>query len=109
MGDIAPELAEFRSSRPGCLAEVRALERARRMLREGEPETRRVRPGRYVPNVCVVRVGDPVRRHRVIRGNQDFLGVLPAGLEVQAVGRVSERSEVGRVAGLGRMTLGLDG
>src|SRR5262245_21344577 len=42
MGDVALELAELRATRPGGPADLRAFELARRMLREGEPETCRV-------------------------------------------------------------------
>src|SRR5262245_48792846 len=108
MGDVALELAELHATWPRSLADLRAFELTRRMLREGEPETCCVRTRGHVVAVRVVRVGDPERRHRVVRWDQDILGVLPGGLEVQAVRARSERGEVGRVAGLGRMTLGLD-
>ena len=77
------------------------------MLRQGEPETCRVGPRGHVVAVNIVRIGDPESRHRVVRRDQDILGVLAGRIEVRAVRR-SERGEVGRVAGLGRMTLGLD-
>src|SRR5678816_4490732 len=104
MGDVALELAELRATRPGGLADLRAFELARRMLREGQPETCRVGTRGHVVAVDVFRIGDPERRHRVIRRDQDILGVLAGGLEVQALRGRSERGEVGRVAGLGRMT-----
>src|SRR4030095_824619 len=59
MGDVALELAELRATRPGCLADIRALELARRMLREGEPETCRVGTRGHVVAVGVFRIGDP--------------------------------------------------
>src|SRR6187200_3084392 len=59
MGDVALELAELHAARPGCLAEIRVCKRARRMLREGEPETCRVGTRGHVAAVDVVRVGDP--------------------------------------------------
>src|SRR4030095_7135857 len=107
MGDLALELADLRATRPGGLADLRAFELTRRMLREGEPETCRVGTRGHVVAVGVVRIGDPERRRRVIRRDQDVLGVLAGRIEVRA-GRRSERGEVSRVAGLGRMTLGLD-
>src|SRR5215216_866763 len=85
MGDVALELAELRATRPGGLADLRAFELTRRMLREGEPEADRVRPGGHVVAVGVFRIGDPERRHRIIRRDQYILGVLADGLEVQAV------------------------
>src|SRR5262245_32281913 len=105
MGDVALELAELRATRPGGLADLRAFELTRRMLREGEPETCRIGTRGHVVAVGVVWVGDPEARHRVIRRDQDVLGVLAGGLEVQTVRARSEWGEVGRVAGLGRMTL----
>src|SRR5215204_755056 len=42
MGDVALELAELRATRPGGPADLRTFELTRRMLREGQPETRRV-------------------------------------------------------------------
>ena len=108
MGDVALELAELSATWPRSLADIRAFELARRMLREGEPETCRVGTRGHVVPEDVVRVGDPVGRHRVVRRDQDLLGVLARQFEVQAITRRSERGEVGRVAGLGRMTLGLD-
>src|SRR5580765_8514959 len=91
MGDVALELAELRATRPRGLADLRAFELARRMLREGEPETCRVGTRGHVVAVYVVRVGDPEARHRVVRRDQDILGVLAGGLEVQAVRVRSER------------------
>src|SRR5215471_7739717 len=44
MGGVAPELPHPGSTWPGCLADIRAFERARRMLRQCEPETRRLGP-----------------------------------------------------------------
>src|SRR6478609_1297723 len=44
MGDVAPELAEFRLSRPGVLAGIRTFERACRMIRKCKPEPCRIRP-----------------------------------------------------------------
>src|SRR4030095_6053509 len=92
----------------GGLADLRAFELARRMLREGEPETCRVGPRGHVVAVGVVWIGDPERRRRVIRRDQDVLGVLTGGLEVQAVRVRSERGEVGRVARLVWMALWQD-
>src|SRR6202008_4755647 len=108
VGDVALELAELRATWPRTLADLRAFELARGMLREGEPETCRVGTRGHVVAINVVRVGDPVARRRVVRRDQDFLGVLAGELEVQAVRVRSERGEVGRVARLGRMALGLD-
>src|SRR5678815_833805 len=105
MGDVALELADLHAPRPGGLADLRAFELTCRMLREGEPETGRVGTRGHVVAVDVVRIGDPERRHRVIRRYQDILGVLAGGLEVQALRARSERGEVSRVAGLGRMTV----
>src|SRR5436190_16237033 len=107
MGDVALELAELRATWPGCLADLRAFELTCWMLREGEPETCRVGPRGHVVAINVVRVGDPEARRRVVRRDQDILGVLAGQIEVRA-GRRSERREVGRVAGLGRMALGLN-
>src|SRR4029079_17495209 len=108
MGDVALELAELRATWPGGPADLRAFELTRRMLWEGEPETCRVGTRGHVVAVNIVRVGDPEDRHRVVGRDQDILGVLAGGLEVQAVRVRSERGEVGRIAGLGRMALGLD-
>src|SRR5579871_422589 len=40
MRGVAPELPQPGSTWPGCLAHIRAFEHARRMHRQGEPETR---------------------------------------------------------------------
>src|SRR6185503_2076222 len=63
MGDVALELADLRATRPGGLADLRAFELTRRMLREGEPETCRIGTRGHVVAVGVVRIGDPERRH----------------------------------------------
>src|SRR6202050_4518526 len=44
MGGVALELPHPGSTWPGCLADIRTFERARRMLRQCEPETRRFGP-----------------------------------------------------------------
>src|SRR6185437_8263215 len=54
MGGVALELPHPGPTWPGCLADIRACERPRRMLREGEPETRRLGPRSHVVPVDVV-------------------------------------------------------
>src|ERR1035438_10473376 len=76
MGGVALELPHLGSTRPGCLADLRAFELTRRMLRQGEPETCRVGPRGHIVAVDVVRIGDPESRRRVVRGKQDILGLL---------------------------------
>src|SRR6185503_11327786 len=61
MSDVALELLHLHATRPGGLADFRAFELACRMLREGEPETCRVRTRGHVVAVDVVRIGDPER------------------------------------------------
>src|SRR5690348_12442172 len=78
------------------------------MLWGGEPETCRVGTRGDVVAKDIVGVGDPVARRRIVRRDQDFLRVLARQFEVQAVTRRAERGEVGRVARLRRMALGLD-
>ena len=75
----------LRSTRPGGLADLRAFELTVRVLRQGQPETCRVGTRGHVVAVDVVRIGDPESRHRVVRRQQDVLGVLAGRLEVQAV------------------------
>src|SRR5215831_15132387 len=53
MGRVALELADLRSPGPGLRADLRAFELARRMLRQGEPETYRVGPRGHVVTVDV--------------------------------------------------------
>src|ERR1700709_2213782 len=48
MGGVALELPHLGSARPGCLADLRAFELTRRMLRQGEPETCRVGPRGHI-------------------------------------------------------------
>src|SRR5262245_65256067 len=85
MGDVALELAELRATRPSGLADLRAFELTRRMLRESEPETCCVGTRGHVVAVGVFRIGDPERRRRVIRRDQDVLGVLAGRIEVRAI------------------------
>src|SRR6185437_16138402 len=106
MGGVALELPQPHATWPGCLADIRACERTGRMLREGEPETRRLGPRSHVVHVDVVRVGDPESRRRVVGRDQDILGALAGQIEVLAALR-SERTQVGRFTGFTvRMTLG---
>src|ERR1700685_3286881 len=90
MGGIALELPHLGSARPGYLADLRAFEFTRRMLRQGEPETCRVGPRGHIVPVNIVRIGDPESRSRVVGRKQDILGVLAGRFEVRAVRR-SER------------------
>src|SRR6202044_4148675 len=48
MGGVALELPHLSSARPGCLADLRAFELTRRMLRQGDPETCRVGPRGHI-------------------------------------------------------------
>src|SRR5215510_16466924 len=64
MGDVALELAELRATWPRSLADLRAFELARGMLRDREPKTGRVGTRGYVVAEDVVRIGDPVARRR---------------------------------------------
>src|SRR5579864_4260595 len=84
MGGVALELAHPGSTGPGCLADLRAFELTRRMLRQGEPKTGRVGTRGYVVPVSIVRVGDPESRGRVVGRDQDILGVLAGRIEVLA-------------------------
>src|SRR4029077_11204199 len=56
MGDVALELAELRATWPRSLADLRAFELARRMLREREPEACRVGTRGHVVAIDVIRV-----------------------------------------------------
>src|SRR5690606_39292761 len=91
---VAAELAELRAARPGVQAELGTFEGTGRMYRIGEPEAGRIGARGHVAGVGIVRVGDPERRGRVVRGNQDVAGVLSSGLEIQAIRRGAEGCEV---------------
>src|SRR5690606_32193969 len=67
---IALELANLRATRPRIRADLRALELADRVLREGQPEADLVGTRGNVVPVDVVRIGDPEGGHRVVRGDQ---------------------------------------
>src|SRR5215471_11537149 len=54
MGGVAFELPHLRSTWPGVLTDLSAFELTRRMLGQGEPETRRVGPGGDVVPVHIV-------------------------------------------------------
>src|SRR6185437_1973315 len=54
MSDVALELPQLESTRPGRLGYISAFECTRRMHRQGEPETRRLGPrGHVVPENIV--------------------------------------------------------
>src|SRR3954471_23863508 len=61
MSNITLELPHPGSTWPGLRTDFRAFELARRMLRQGEPETGRIGPGGHVVPVDIVRIGDPER------------------------------------------------
>src|SRR5215469_18816413 len=106
MSGVALELPHLGSTWPDCLAGIRAFVQACWMLRQGEPETRRLGPRGHVVPVNVVRIGDPESRRRVVGRDQDILGALAGQIEVLAALR-TERAEVGRNTGFAvRMTLG---
>src|SRR5579883_1721044 len=108
MGGVALELPHPRSTRPGLRADLRAFELARRMLRQGEPEPRRLGPSGHVVPVNIIRIGDPESRRRVVGRDQDILRVLAVRIEVFAALR-PERAEVCRNTRFAvGMTLGQD-
>jgi hypothetical protein len=96
MRGVALELAQGHAARPDVRAALPVEERARRMLRQGEPEADLLGPGGHVVAVDVVRIGDPERRHVVVGRDQDIGGVLAGQDEVLAVRR-HEWAEVGRL------------
>ena len=112
MGHIAPEGAHRRSARPDGLADLRILERALRVFRQGQPEAVLVGTGRHIVDVAVVRVGDPEGGRRVVRGQQGGLaGEADRPHRRPILGRIGELAvggEVDRHAVQCRMTLGLD-
>ena len=80
------------------------------MLRQRQPETILIGAGGHIVDECVVRIGDPVSRHRVVRRQQGVLAGhagLPDGLAILA--DLSVCGEIGRDAFLGGMALDLDG
>ena len=107
MRRVALELAHLGAAWPSGFADIRAFKLPHRMLREGQPETGRVGTRCDVVAIGVVWIGDPERRHRVIRRDQDILGVLSRQIKVRA-GRRAEGGKVGRVARLGCVALGLN-
>src|SRR5438046_3714036 len=84
MGGDALELPHAGSTWPGLRADLRAFELARRMLRQGEPETCGIGPRGHVVPIDVVGIGDPERRCRVVGRDQDVFGVLAGGIAVPA-------------------------
>src|SRR5580698_11133744 len=82
VADVALELPHLGSTRPGYLADLRAFELTRRMLRQGVPETRGIGPRGHVVPVNLVWIGDPESRRRVVGWAQDILGVLPGRIKV---------------------------
>ena len=112
MGHVAPECAQRRSARPDGLADVRVLERTLRVLRQRQPETVLVGTGGHIVDEGVVRVGDPVSRHRVVRRQQGVLAGqagLPDGLAILVRELSPFAARLVGHAGLGRMALDLDG
>src|SRR6202021_1302588 len=93
MGGVALELPHPGSTRPGCLADLRAFELTRRMLRQGEPETCSVGTRGHVVAVNIVRIGDPESRRRVVGRDQDILGVLAGRIEVLRAAPPDRRGE----------------
>ncbi len=92
MGDVAAELAHFGPAGPDLVAALLVKEGPRRVRRQGEPEADLVGPGGHVVAVDVVGIGDPERGGRVVRGDQDVLGLL-------ALGGLVREDQVGRHAG----------
>src|SRR5579863_5848683 len=107
MRGVALELTHPHSTWPGCLADFRTFERARRMLRQCQPETRRLGPRGHVVPENIVRIGDPKSRRRVVGRDQDVFSALASRIE-DLFGLRSDWAEVCRNAGFPvRMTLGL--
>src|SRR4029434_1481061 len=75
MGGVALELQHLGSTWPGVRTDLRALELARRMLRQREPETCRIGPRGHVVPVNIVRIGDPESRRRVVGQEHNILCV----------------------------------
>ncbi len=72
-------------------ADLRAFEFAVRVLRQGHPEAVLVRTRSHVVHVSVVRIGDPVSRHRVVRRHQHVFRLLTS-----RSGRLALRSGLSR-------------
>src|SRR5688572_31588693 len=109
MGHVASECAQRRSARPDGLADFRILERTLRVFWQRQPETVLVGTGGHIVDEGVVRVGDPVRRHRVVRRQQGVLAGhagLPDGLAIPA--DLSVWGEIGRDAFLDRKSTRLN-
>ena len=96
MGGVALEFPHPGSTWPdvGVLAFVRS----RRMLRQGEPETRLLGTRGHVVAVDIVRIGDPEGRRRVVGRDQDILGALAGRARSRSAPR-SGRAEVCRNTG----------
>src|SRR5206468_2361201 len=71
------------STRPGSLADLRTFELPLRVFRQRPPEAILIGTRCHVVDEDIVRIGDPVSRHRVVRRQQ---GVL-AGKAGRPVGR----------------------
>ena len=76
-----------RATRPGGLADLRTFELPLRVFRQRPPEAILIGTRCHVVDEGIVRIGDPVSRHRVVRRQQ---GVL-AGHAVRPVGRAIQR------------------
>src|SRR6186713_2063851 len=70
MGDVALELLYLGSTWKGLLTDLRACELANTVLRQGVPETCRVRSRGHVVPINIVRIGDPESGHRVVGREQ---------------------------------------
>src|SRR5277367_4362875 len=88
MGGVALELPHPGSAWPGCLADFRAFERARRVLRQCQPETRRLGPrgDGFLVGIAAAPDGR-VRRHG---SQQDNLATPNPGAGVQGQHRPFE-------------------
>ena len=106
---VAPEFTQWRTARPGVEAVFRSQKGALRVLRQRKPEAGLIGTGGHVVDEGVVRIGDPVSRHRVV-GRQQRVRAghagLPDGLTTSADFAVG--SEIDRYAGLAHVALHLD-
>ncbi len=100
VGGVAAELAHLGPARPDILTARPVQECARRMLRQGVPETDLLGPRGHIVAVGVVGVGDPERRGRVVGRDQDILGALAlVGLMSQGQVRRNTGFSVGMALG----------
>jgi len=80
VGNVAPEFRHPGSTRPGILADLRTFELPLRVFRQRPPEAILIGTRCHVVDEDIVRIGDPVSCHRVVRRQQGVLADMLSAL-----------------------------